>query len=78
MQVKQVGEESLHLEPKTDDEMRLAHMLFERITELRPDEKMGARTDMAMSLFTVVKQWAHDLEIVKTIDSTHSDQPVEG
>lgn len=67
MQVKQVGEETLHLEPKTDDEMRLVHMMFERITELRPDDKMGDRTDMAMSLFVVVKQWAHDNADTKTI-----------
>lgn len=67
MEVKQVGEESLHLEPKTDDEMRLVHMLFERITELRPDDKMGDRTDEAMALFVVVKQWAHDNQDTKTI-----------
>lgn len=67
MQVKQVGEETLHLEPKTDDEMRLVHMMFERITEIRPDEKMGDRTDMAMALFVVVKQWAHDNADIKVI-----------
>ena len=68
MQVKQVGEETLHLEPKTEDESRLVQMLFERITEFYPDEKMGDRTDLAMSLFTVVKQWAHDGDSVKTIN----------
>lgn len=67
MQVKQVGEETLHLEPKTDDEMRLVHMMFERISEIQPDEKMGDRTDLAMALFVVVKQWAHDNEDTKTI-----------
>lgn len=68
MIVKQVGEETMHLEPKTDDEMRLVQMLFERITELRPDDKMGDRTDEAMALFVVVKQWAHDGKSVKKIE----------
>lgn len=58
----------MHLEPNTDDEMRLVSMLFGRITELRPDDKMGDRTDLAMSLFTVVKSWAHDGDSVKTIN----------
>lgn len=67
MEIKQTDESTMHLEPKTDDEMRLVHMMFERITELRPEDKMGDRTDMAMSLFTVVKQWAHDNDDTKVI-----------
>lgn len=68
MQVKQTDESTIHLEPSTDDEMRLVHMLFERITELRPEDKMGDRTDLAMALFVMVKQWAHDGDSVKSID----------
>jgi hypothetical protein len=68
MLIKQVGEETMHLEPKTEDESRLVQMLFERITLLRPDDKLGDRADEAMSLFTVVKQWAHDGASVKTIN----------
>lgn len=67
MQVKQTDESTMHLEPKTDDEMRLVHMLFERITESRPDDKMGDRTDLAMACFVTVKQWAHDNQDTKTI-----------
>lgn len=73
MLVKQTDESTIHLEPSTDDEMKLVHELFERITLLRPDDKMGDRTDLAMALFAVVKQWAHDGDSVKNLDSTHSD-----
>lgn len=58
----------MHLEPKTEDESRLVQMLFEKITESLPDEKMGDRTDLAMSLFATVKQWAHDGKSVKQIN----------
>lgn len=63
----------MHLEPKTDEEGLLCSMLFERLTERLPDIPMGDRAELSMSLFEVVKQWAHDLEIVKTVDSTDSD-----
>lgn len=68
MQVKQTDESTIHLEPSTDDEMRLVNMLFEHFTKQRPDEVMGDRTDLAMSTFTVIKQWAHDGDSVKSID----------
>lgn len=63
----------MHLEPKTDDESTLVQMLFEEVTNSWPDLPMGDRSDFAMRTFAVIKQWAHDLEIVKTIDSPHSD-----
>lgn len=48
--------------PVTDDEMRLTNMLLERVNDLYPDWKFGDRTDLAMSMFAVVKQWAHTSE----------------
>ncbi len=66
--VKQVGEETLHLEPQTEDESKLVQMLFEKIQGLQPDLALGDKSDLAMGLFTVVKQWAHDLEVVKKIE----------
>lgn len=63
MQVKDVDPEgdpkSLTM-PKNDEESLLVQMLFERITELRPDWPMGDRTDLAMNMLSVVKRWAHE------------------
>lgn len=56
------------MEPNTDDESALAGMLFDRITQLRPDWPMGDRSDLAMAMVAVVKQWAHNLEL--TSDSS--------
>lgn len=42
-------------------------MLFEKISALQPELKLGDKSDLAMGLFTVVKQWAHDGESVKKI-----------
>jgi hypothetical protein len=60
MQIKDISddEESFTM-PKTDDESELVQMLFEKITELRPDWPLGDRTDLAMSMLSVVKRWAH-------------------
>ena len=66
--VKQVGEETLYLEPQTEDESKLVQMLFERITEFQPVAPLGDRTDIAMAMFATVKKWAHDGESVKTIN----------
>lgn len=56
--------------PVTPEEMALAQMMFEKITELRPDWPMGDRTDLAMTMFAVVKKWAHKEELT-------TEQPVE-
>lgn len=60
MRVKQVGEHSLRYEPANEDESALVQKMFETITELQPDMMMGDRTDLAMRVFGVVKQWAHE------------------
>jgi len=67
MHVKKVGEETMHLEPKTQDEGILCQMLFERITERHPDLTLVERAELSMSLFEVVKQWAHDTGDTKLI-----------
>lgn len=61
MQVKDVSddEESFTM-PKGEDESRLVQMLFEKVTDLRPDWPMADRTDLAMSMLSVVKRWAHE------------------
>ncbi len=51
-------------EPVTKDESTLVGLMFEKITELYPDWPMGDRTDLAMALFAVVKQWGSDEELV--------------
>lgn len=58
----------MHLEPKTDEEGLLCSMLFERLTERLPDIPMGDRAELSMSLFEVVKQWAHDTGDTKVIN----------
>ena len=68
MQILQVGEETLHLEPKTEDESLLVQMLFEHFTECFAEQPMGDRTDLAMSTFAVVKDWAHKMDDVKLIN----------
>lgn len=60
MEVKDVSPDPyLTTMPTTNDESELVQMLFERATKLYPDWKMGDRTDLAMSMLGVVKQWAH-------------------
>ena len=58
------------LDPSNDDESILVGMLFDKLTELRPDWPMGDRTDLAMSMLAVVKRWAHNLEM--TSDSSRT------
>ena len=58
------------LEPANDDESVLVGLLFEKATLLYPDWPMGDRTDLAMSMLAVVKQWAHNLEL--TSDSSRT------
>lgn len=67
MEIKQVGEETMHLEPKTEDESALVQMLFEEVTHTWPDLPMGDRSDFAMRTFAVVKKWAHENGDTKTI-----------
>jgi hypothetical protein len=55
-------------DPSGQDESVLVGMMFEKITELRPDWPMGDRTDLAMAMLGVVKKWAHNLEL--TSDSS--------
>lgn len=61
--VKQVGEHSLRYEPANEEESELVQALFERITEIRPNEPMGDRTDLAMYCFAVFKKWAFQEEM---------------
>lgn len=51
--------------PTTPEESELVQMMFEKITDLRPDEKMGDRTDLAMAMLAVVKRWAHKNEMTQ-------------
>ena len=60
IEIKAVGDEGIKNEVASADEGRLATMLFDRITEELPHWPMGDRSDLAMSLFTVVKKWAHE------------------
>ena len=60
MEIKSVGDdENLYTMPKSESESVLVQMLFEKATELYPDWKMGDRTDLAMSMLSVFKRWAH-------------------
>jgi hypothetical protein len=60
MEIKEVSEDPYVLTmPTTDDESALVQMLFEKVTLLYPEWKMGDRTDLAMSMLGVVKTWAH-------------------
>ena len=55
-------EDKFVLEPTTDDESQLVGMLFDKITEVYPDWNMPDRSDLAMLMLGVVKQWAHNVE----------------
>lgn len=70
MEIRQTDESTLHLEPHSKDESALVGMLFEKITETYPDWKMSDRSDLAMSLFAVVKQWAHDMSLTSKSHET--------
>lgn len=62
MQIKDVSDdEQSFTMPKNESESQLVQMLFEKVTELRPDWPLGDRTDLAMSMLSVVKRWAHNL-----------------
>lgn len=61
MEVKDVSDDKHSLTmPKNEEESILVQMLFEKITEHRPDWPLGDRTDLAMSMLSVVKRWAHE------------------
>lgn len=61
MQVKSVeDDEQSFTMPKNNEESKLVQMLFDKITEHRPDWPMADRTDLAMSMLSVVKHWAHE------------------
>lgn len=62
MEIKETDGEG-RFEPVSRDDSILVSLLFEKITEHRPDWPMGDRTDLAMSMFTVVKKWAHNLDL---------------
>ena len=59
------GQLAFSNEPVSEDESRLVGMLFNAATKLFPEWNMGDRTDLAMSMFSVVKQWAHADEMTK-------------
>ena len=54
---------------ETDDESVLVGLLFEKITKLYPDWKMGDRTDLAMAMFAVFKRWAHSEDLTTEQES---------
>lgn len=61
MEIRDVSEdEESFTMPKGEEESKLVQMLFEKITELRPDWPMADRSDLAMSMLSVVKRWAHE------------------
>jgi hypothetical protein len=61
MEIKSVDDdEQSFTMPKGEDESRLVQMLFEKVTELRPDWPMADRSDLAMAMLSVVKRWAHE------------------
>lgn len=61
MEIRDVSEdEESFTMPKGEDESRLVSMLFEKVTELRPDWPLADRSDLAMSMMSVVKRWAHE------------------
>lgn len=62
--------------PKNEEEGLLVSMMFEKVTELFPDWGMGDRTDLAMSLFSVVKRWAHKNEMTTQYEPPPQTGPV--
>lgn len=62
MEVRETDDDG-QFEPASDDDSALVGMMFERITEMHPDLEMRHRADIAMSMFVVVKKWAHNLDL---------------